>query len=230
VGDGAPPEGRFITLEGPDGAGKSSQAARLADALRAEGRVVVSAREPGGTPLGEVLRSLLLAGDQRGDDPLTDALLFLAARSRLVRDVIRPALERGEIVVCDRFTDSTLAYQGYGSGLPVERLRELDAWATGGLRPDLTILLDLPAAAGLARRAGGPAGERTRFEEAGRHDSEFHERVRAGYLELAAAEPERWRVVDGQADPATVAERVLAAVLPLVGATEPIGPSVRISS
>jgi dTMP kinase len=204
--------GRFITLEGPDGAGKSLQAERLVTRLRAAGLTTIQTREPGGTPLGEGVRGLLLRGDV-SHQPKADALLFNAARSQLVEDVVRPALARGEIVVCDRYADSTLAYQGYGSGLELGELRTLARWATGDLVPDLTILLDLAVAQGLARRAGGPQGERTRFEDAARHDLAFHERVRAGFLALAAAEPQRWRVVDAGRDPDLVAADVADAVL-----------------
>jgi len=186
---------RFITFEGPDGAGKSSQALRLADRLRELGRDVVLTREPGGTALGEQLRQVLLASDAVRDG-LTDALLFNAARHQLVVEVIGPALERGATVVCDRFSDSTLAYQGYGAGVPLDRLRALAELATGGLRPNLTLLFDLPPEEGLRRRDDGAAAEVTRFESAAEHDLAFHRRVREGFLALAAAEPERWRVVD----------------------------------
>ena len=146
--------GRFITIEGPEGGGKTTQAARLADHLVATGEAVVRTREPGGTALGERLRDLLLAiGDAAEPiEPMTDALLFSAARRQLVAEVIRPALDAGTTVICTRYADSTLAYQGYGAGLPLADLRDLERIATGGLRPDLTILLDLPAG---ARASGG---------------------------------------------------------------------------
>jgi dTMP kinase len=204
--------GRFITLEGSDGAGKSLQAARLAESLRHRGRTVTLTREPGGTPLGERIRAILL---ERSDVPRTaesDALLFDAARSVLVRDVIRPALERGDVVVCDRFADSTLAYQGYGAGLAVDRLREIERFATGGLRPDLVLLLDLPAEAGLARRHGSGRGEVSRYEDPSAFDLAFHRRVRDGYHALAAEEPERWRIMDADRPPDVVAKDLLRAV------------------
>jgi len=199
--------GRFITFEGPDGAGKSSHALQLADRLRGLGRDVVLTREPGGTALGEQVRHVLLASDAARDG-LTDALLFNAARHQLVVEVIGPALERGATVVCDRFADSTLAYQGYGAGVPLDRLRALAELATGGLLPDLTILFDLPPEEGLRRREDGAASEVTRFESAAEHDLAFHRRVREGFLALAAAEPGRWRVIDA----ARPAEVVAAAV------------------
>lgn len=221
---------RFITLEGPDGAGKSSQAARLGAALQERGLLVTTVREPGGTPIGEAIRALLLDPERDvGQGPLVDALLFVAARAQLVEEVIRPALAEGRIVICDRYADSTLAYQGYGSGLDLGWLASLSARATGGLAPDLTLLLDVPVETGLDRRAGGPAGERTRFEGASRSDPDFHRRVREGYLELAAAEPGRWRVIDAARDPDLVAADVLAAVEGVVARDEPIGAPVRIN-
>jgi dTMP kinase len=145
-------------------------------------------------------------------DPIVDALLFNAARRALVDEVIRPALARGAVVVCDRFADSTLAYQGYGGEAPLVTLRSLAEVATGGLRPTRTVLLDITVGAGLERRRGGPEEELTRFETSADHDRAFHERVREGYLTMAAAEPERWRVVDASGTPGEVAERVWDAV------------------
>jgi dTMP kinase len=205
--------GRLVTLEGPDGSGKSTQAGRLAAALRAAGRTVTLTREPGGTAVGERIRGVLLGltGDQHA--PLTDAFLFHAARIQNVAEVIRPALERGEIVVCDRYADSTLAYQGYGSCADLATLKRLEEAAIGPVRPDLTVLIDLPVEVGLARRMRGPAGEVSRFEADPAFDLAFHERVRAGYLEMARGEPARWRIVDGTAGEDTLAEEVLRVVL-----------------
>ena len=209
--------GQFLTLEGPEGAGKSTQATRVRDHLANRGRTVVLTREPGGTPVGEAIRDVLLATapERHPAGPRVDALLFSAARAQLVATVIEPALERGEVVVCDRYADSTLAYQGYAAGLPLGELRELATFATGGLRPDLTILLDLPVEAGLARKAG----HETRFEQA--FDVDYHRRVRAGFLALAAAEPGRFTVVDAAQEPHAVTRDVLAAVdrLPVPGRT-----------
>lgn len=188
---------------------------------------MVSTREPGGTWLGERLREVLLArsGSRAVTEPLTDALLFNAARRQLVAEVIVPALLAGRTVLCARFADSTLAYQGYGAGVPLVRLRALEAVATDGLRPDLTILLDLPVEAGLARVA--PA-DVTRFEA--EFDLAFHRRVRQGFLDLAAAEPKRFTIVDatGSSDP--VAHAVNAAADLLVGSGEPNPEHVRIHS
>jgi dTMP kinase len=207
--------GLFITLEGPDGSGKTSQAARLGAALEAEGWEVVLLREPGGTALGERLRELLLHREDMPIDTLADALLFNAARAQLVREVIGPALAAGKTVLCVRFADSTLAYQGYGAGLDLETLRALEKIATGGNRPDLTILLDLPAETGLNRKRRG-RGALTRFES--RADLAFHRRVREGFLRLARAEPERWRVIDAARPRSIVAEAILGAVREVAGA------------
>lgn len=208
--------GLFITLEGPDGAGKSSQARRLAEALRSRGMDVVLTREPGGTTLGERVRALLLDPGGGARDPLTDALLFNAARRQLVTEVILPALAAGSAVVCDRFADSTLAYQGYGAGVPLDVLGEIAAAATGGLVPDRTILIDVPVGHGLARRAGGPTADLTRFEVDAGHDAAFHERVRDGFHALARAEPDRWRVVDGRPGVEVVARAVVEAIRDLI--------------
>lgn len=221
--------GRFLTLEGPEGAGKTVLAERLADALRADGIDVVLTREPGGTRLGERLRDLLLARDSVPIDPLVDAFLFNAARAQLAAEVIRPALDGGRVVICARFADSTLAYQGYGAGVDVEALRELAAVATGGLAPDRTILLDLPAEAGLQRKT---PDDHTRFEAA--FDLEFHRRVRAGFLELARREPVRFTVIDAGRDIEAVFADVVATARMAIGpggsaaAREPPAPAVRI--
>ncbi len=208
--DAQPRRGRFITLEGPEGAGKTVLGQRLAEALRARGHAVVLTREPGGTRLGERLRGLLLE-DPGPIDPRADALLFNAARAQLVAEVLRPALAAGQVVVCARFADSTLAYQGYGEGLPIAELRRLAEVATGGLVPDRTILLDLEPEVGLRRKA---AGEHTRFEAA--FDLAFHRRVRAGFLALAAADPERFRVIEASRRVEPVFRDVLAAALEVV--------------
>ena len=178
-------------------------------------REVVLTREPGGTALGERVRDLLLGAPQGSHDALSDALLFNAARARLVTEVIRPALDRGAVVLCDRFADSTLAYQGYGGGVPLDALRALADVATGGLQPDRTVLIDVPVEKGLERRRSGDASSLTRFEEDAAHDLDFHDRVRSGYLALAAAEPERWRMVDGTLEREDVADRVWSAVADL---------------
>lgn len=207
--------GKFITLEGPEGAGKTVLAKRLVEELTRRGHRVRSTREPGGTRLGERIRTIVLeqaAGAEATPvDPRADALLFNAARAQLVAEVIRPALAAGEVVVCARFSDSTLAYQGYGAGLLIDELRALAAIATGGLAPDLTILLDVPPEIGLGRKTGA---SRNRFESS--FDLAFHKRVRAGFLQLAADEPERFRVVDSTRRIDVVAPEVLAAALSIL--------------
>ena len=171
------PRGVFITLEGPDGSGKSSLMPRLAAVLRTRGCDVVTTREPGSTPLGEQVRRLVLDTEPKIDRTgRADALLFAASRAQHVDEVILPALERGAVVLCDRYADSSLAYQGSGSGVPMDELRAVQHFATGGLVPDLTILLDLPVEAGLSRKAD----EVTRFEAY--QDLAYHERVRAAFL------------------------------------------------
>ena len=218
AGEGAAARGVFITFEGPEGAGKTTQAEVLRASFEAEGREVVLVREPGGTELGEEIRRLLLAGgaDAAQIAARSDALLFSAARAQLVEDVIAPRLAAGGIVISDRFADSTLAYQGHGAGLPIDDLRVLVRFATNGLRPDLTVLLDLPAETGLGRKEG----EETRFESG--FDETFHERVRQGFLSLAAEEPERFTVVDarGSRDEVTNAVRAAADRLLAGSATE----------
>jgi dTMP kinase len=197
------PSGYFISFEGPEGGGKSTQIHRLAAALAEQGHVVWTTREPGGTRVGEMIRPILLGSKQAGLSAFTEALLFTAARAQLVDEVIRPRLNRGEVVLCDRYGDSTLAYQGYGRGIELEALRRLQGEATGGLSPDLTLLLDLPVEAGLARI---PRNAQDRLD---RETIAFHQRVHAGYREMAAKDPHRWREVDASRDPDQVASRIL---------------------
>ena len=203
----APVGGVFITLEGPDGSGKSSLLPRLAAVLRTGGCDVVTTREPGSTPLGDQIRRLVLDTEPRIDRTgLADALLFAASRAQHVTEVIRPALARGAVVVCDRYADSSLAYQGHGSGVPMDELRVVQRFATGGLVPDLTILLDLPVEAGLGRKSA----EVTRFEAF--QDVDYHRRVREAFLGFAAEEPGRYAIVDATGDEAAVLAGAVAAV------------------
>ncbi len=201
------PRGVFITLEGPDGSGKSSLLPRLAAVLRDRGCDVVATREPGSTPLGDLMRRLVLDTEPRIDRTgRADALLFAASRAQHVAEVIRPALERGAVVLCDRYADSSLAYQGAGSGVPMDELRAVQHFATDGLVPDLTILLDLPVEAGLGRKAD----EVTRFEAY--QDLAYHERVRAAFHAFAAAEPDRYATVDATGDEGSVLAGAVAAL------------------
>ena len=183
--------GLFITLEGPEGAGKSTNREYLAAKLRAEGIEVLLTREPGGTPLAERIRELLLAPSDESMHADTELLLVFAARAQHLAQVIRPALARGEIVLCDRFTDATYAYQGGGRGLSHERIAALENFVQGELRPDLTLIFDLPVEVGLARATA--RGRLDRFEQEGRT---FFDAVRSTYLKRASAEPDRYRLVD----------------------------------
>ena len=201
--------GRFISFEGGEGAGKTTQIVRLAEFLRARGKEVLLTREPGGTALGEDVRKILKFADY--GDTLTqeaEALLFSAARAQLVREVIVPALERGVYVISDRFTDSSVAYQGAGRGLGEEAVSAVNCFATGGLEPDLTVLLDLDPKLGFARvrgRAGENGDKQDRMETM---ELAFYERVRASYLALAEACPQRFFVVDADATPDVIFEKI----------------------
>jgi dTMP kinase len=199
---------RLITFEGIEGSGKSTHLRHVAAHLRAAGRAVVETREPGGTPAGDAIRRLLLGPERVPLEPLTELFLYCADRTQHVAQVIRPALDAGRIVLCDRFSDSTIAYQGHGRGLHLDAVHALDAHARAGVVPWLTVLLDCPVDEGL-RRARGRAGPGDRFEEEVRT---FHERVRAGFLALAAAEPARFCVIDSTPPPADVQARVVGAV------------------
>ncbi len=199
--------GALISLEGGEGAGKSSALACLRERIEARGLAVLATREPGGTALGEALRALVLDKNQHALCAESELMLMFASRAQLVREVVAPALAAGSWVVSDRFTDASYAYQGAGRGQPVARIAELERWATQGLVPDLTLLLDLPVAQGLARAHG--RGEADRFE---REQTSFFERVRAGYRDRAAAEPQRIRVVDASRDINSVRADVVATI------------------
>ncbi len=200
--------GLFITLEGPEGAGKSTNREYLAERLRERGIEVQLTREPGGTPLAERIRELLLDPSDETMAVDTELLLVFAARAQHIAEVIRPALERGAVVLCDRFTDATYAYQGGGRGLPVERIAQLERFVQGDLRPDLTLVFDLPVEIGLSRAAA--RGRLDRFEQEGRA---FFESVRNTYLDRARAEPARYHILDAAQTLAEV-QRDLDSLLP----------------
>lgn len=210
--------GRFLTFEGGEGAGKSSRVAELAERLRRRGFEVVVTREPGGSTGAEAVRHALLSGAAEAFGPLAEALLFAAARADHVDQTIRPALERGAWVICDRFTDSTRVYQGATGDVPAEDLAALEEIAVGDVRPDLTLLLDVPVEIGLARATARRGAETAdRFEKEG---AEVHERRRRAFLALARAEPKRFVVVDAAQDPATVADAVWYGVCSRLGLPE----------
>ncbi len=197
--------GCFITLEGPEGAGKSTMLDVVAECAAQRGVEVVTTREPGGTRLGEAVRAILLDPQQSELAADTELLLLFAARAQHIHQVIEPALVAGRWVVCDRFTDASYAYQGAGRGIPEARIAALETWVQAGLRPDLTLLFDLPVEIGLER--AGRRGDADRFE---REQRPFFERVRAGYLQRAAAEPSRFATIDAAADPAQVRAQIAA--------------------
>ena len=193
--------GYFIVFEGGEGAGKSTQEARLASALEERGLTVVRTREPGGTPAAEEIRRVVLSPEYAGLDPRAEALLFAAARGEHVARVIRPALERGDVVICDRYLDSSVAYQGFARGLGPRRIRELSLWATGELLPDLTIVLDIDPVDGLAR-----------FEQRDRLEAEpleYHQQVRAAFLAMAEEAPDRYLVLDARDDVDAISGAIL---------------------
>lgn len=190
----------FITLEGPDGSGKSMQIPKLAEFIRQQGYEVLTTREPGGTSIGDQIREVIMKLGNTSMHPRTEILLFCAARAQIVEEVLRPALARGVVVISDRYADSTLAYQGFGHGVDLEELRRLLAFTTGGLKPDLTLLVDVDSEVGLRRRQAG-GGEWNRLDA---YEISFHKRVREGYHQLAGEDPERWRIIDGSQTPEMV--------------------------
>jgi len=190
-------KGLFITFEGPDGSGKTTQMRRLVERLQAKGEEVVVTREPGGTPIGDRIRELILSPDHKEMEDHTEVLLYAASRAQHVREVIVPALEAGNIVVCDRFVDASIAYQGYGLGMKPETVADINRFATGGLRPDRTYLLDVPVSVSrerLLRRAGAAGG--AALDRIEQKESAYHERVREGFLLIANNEPHRVLRVD----------------------------------
>ncbi|VAW84883.1 Thymidylate kinase [hydrothermal vent metagenome] len=204
------PRGRFITVEGTEGVGKSSNITFIQEALQKAGMDVVATREPGGTQLGEEVRELLLDHRHTGMSSDAELLLMFAARAQHIEQVIQPALNQGQWVLCDRFTDATYAYQGGGRGISNERIATLESWVQGTLRPDITVLLDLPVEIGLAR--AGTRGAADRFEK---EQQTFFEQVRNAYLAQAQKSPERYRIIDASQTLAAVQQQI-AAVLQLI--------------
>ncbi|MDI3194270.1 dTMP kinase [Pseudarthrobacter sp. AL07] len=200
--------GLFIAFEGGDGAGKSTQAARLAETLETRGLTVLRTREPGGTPIGEKLRSLVLDHGHGHIDAHTEALIFAASRAAHASQVIRPALERGEVVLTDRYIDSSVAYQGAGRDLGADAVRTLNEWATSGLQPDLTVLLDVDPADGRRRRTAGDAAEDRLESEA----DEFHSTIRGAFLALAAGRPATYLILPADLPVTELAARIIARV------------------
>jgi dTMP kinase len=202
--------GLFITFEGPDGSGKTTQAQLLYEYLQERGYPVFLTREPGGTSIGDQIREVLHSLENTEMLPQTEILLYSASRAQLVGQIIRPHLARGEIVLCDRYADSTLAYQGYGHGLDLQVLQAITTFATGGLKPDLTIYLDIDVEEGLRRKLAAHRDREAEWNRMDQQELAFHRRVRKGYLQMAAAEPERW-VVIGAAQLADAAQRAIRA-------------------
>lgn len=212
--------GCFITFEGIEGCGKTTQIRLLADALARAGRQTLLTREPGGCPIADQVRAILLDAANSSMTPLAELLLYAAARAQHISEIVAPGLAAGNIVLCDRFTDATVAYQGYGRQLDLELIKRLNNIAAASCRPDLTILLDCPVATGLGRAmariesVAGGAPREERFENEAR---EFHERVRSGYLALAAAEPERFIVIDGSSGIEQTAATIFRTVAARIG-------------
>jgi dTMP kinase len=204
--------GLFITFEGPEGAGKTTQAQLLADQLRASGRQILLTREPGGTELGNRVRDLVLPASGLPISARAETLLYCAARAQLVDEVLRPALSRGRIAIVDRYADSTLAYQAYGRDLDPTGVRGVLDFATNGLCPDLTLLLDLPVDIGLARKQRQAADDTADWNRFEAEALAFHQRVREAYLDLAREQPERWCILDAREPPTSLAEKILTTV------------------
>jgi dTMP kinase len=209
----------FVTFEGPEGSGKTTQMELLKSYLEEKGHSVLATREPGGTSIGDQIRTVLLDPCNTEMLPASEALLFSAARAQIVNEVIRPHLAQGDIVLCDRYADSTLAYQGYGHGLDLEMLHTITALATRGLKPDLTVYLDIDVEEGLRRKLTAHEAGQAEWNRLDQQETAFHHRVREGYLQMAAREPDRWLVVDAtqtlEAIQALIRARVEAKLLGL---------------
>jgi len=215
-------KGILITFEGPEGGGKSLQIQKLGEYLKNKGFKVLTLREPGQTKIGEQIREILLNPKNKKMTPRAETLLFEASRAQLVEEIIKPALAQGVIVLIDRFFDSTTAYQGYGRGLPLKEIQRLNVFATGGLRPDLTILLDVEIEEGLKRREKSGKKDRIDIESL-----KFHQKVREGYLEMARENPHRWRIVDASRSPEEVFEEIKKIVKREIDKMSHVGKNVK---
>jgi len=210
----------FITLEGPEGSGKSSHMTPLAEAIRQAGYPVVITREPGGTPIGDEIRKTLLNLKNTAMHPTTEILLFQASRAQHVQELILPSIRAGKVVLCDRFADSTLAYQGYGHQTDLQELAQIIRFATGGFQPDLTLLLDVDIEIGLQRRSS----DQESWNRLDAKEKAFHQRVRKGYLAMSAAQPERWAVVDASQPLDQVQQALIEVVLARLAEKKPLNP------
>jgi len=211
--------GLFITFEGGEGAGKTTQIQFLAEHLQGQGEAVYCTREPGGTPIGNQIRQVLHNVENTGMTPLAEILLYSASRAQLVAQAIRPQLKARAIVLCDRYADSTYAYQGYGRGLDLAMLKRITAFATGNLQPDLTIYLDLPVEVGLARKRRANQAGQGEWNRMDQLTLDFHRRVRQGYLTMARENRARWRIIDARQSPIDV-HRAVCAALKIVGSSD----------
>lgn len=209
--------GRFITFEGGEGGGKSTQVKTLAEALKSAGIGVVTTREPGGAPAAEDIRELLVSGAVERWSQMAEVLLNYAAREMHVRQTVRPALERGDWVICDRFSDSTMAYQGYGGGVEPARIQAIHEAVLGDFKPDLTLILDLPTEEGLARAGKRLVEAKSAEDRFERMERDFHDRLRNGFLEIAKADPLRCKVIDASGDIAAVSDKVRLMVSETLG-------------
>ena len=219
------PRGKFITFEGGEGAGKTTQITRLADRLQSQGITSITTREPGGAPGADSIRSLLVSGATDKWDPISEVLLLYAGRREHLKQTILPALDQGAWVLCDRFSDSTMAYQGYGHGLSKDFIRAVHDEVVGGADPDLTLILDIPVDVGIERAVSRNTSTRSGEDRFERMDKSFHERLRAGFLDIAAREPERVRVIDADSTPEAITEAIWQTVTDKFGLDTPAGPA-----
>jgi dTMP kinase len=219
------PRGKFITFEGGEGAGKTTQIFRLADRLQSRGITTITTREPGGAPGADSIRSLLVSGATDKWDPISEVLLLYAGRREHLKQTILPALDQGAWVLCDRFSDSTMAYQGYGHGISKDFIHTVHDEVVGGSDPDLTLILDIPVEIGVERAVSRNTSTRSREDRFEQMDKSFHERLRAGFLDIAAHAPERVRVIDADSAPEVITEAVWEIVIDRFDINSPAAPA-----